>query len=435
MTQFEVTVDENLLPALFGQGDGLKVLMEQVLNQVLAAQVTHALQAEPSERTADRTGYRNGLRERRLQTRIGTLTLSVPRTRSGEFSSELWERYQRSEQAFVLALCEMVLQGVSTRKVESVTQELCGAEFSKSTVSALCSRLDPLVSAWNKRPLGSFPFVLVDALVVKVREQGQVKPCALMIASGIDEEGHRQLLGFALGDRESESSWREFFLTLRDRGLTGVDLLVSDSHSGLVKAAQSCFVTACWQRCQVHFLRNLADACPKAHWEAMLASAKQVLYALDSTTARQRLRETSQAFNGTCPKAVALLETAFDDITAVLMLPNKYHRLLRTTNSMERTNEEVRRRERVIRIFPNRQSCERLLGALLMEFDEQMSCGKAYVGMQEYLAWRAARSAVQLLEQRVSAEPAPAAHNAKGGKAVTNGHASTPAASEAAFSA
>jgi putative transposase len=394
MTQFEITVDEALLPALFGQGDGLKCLMEQVLNQVLAAQVTQALQAEPNERTPERAGYRNGFRERRLQTRIGTLTLAVPRTRSGEFSPELWERYQRSEQAFVLALCEMVLQGVSTRKVEAVTQELCGAEFSKSTVSALCARLDPLVNAWNSRPLGRFPFVLVDALVVKVREDGQVRPRALLIASGIDEEGHRHLLGFALGDKESESSWREFFLSLKARGLCGVDLVVSDSHAGLVKAVEGTFSGVSWQRCQVHFLRNLADSCPKAHWEGLIASAKQVLYAPDAVTARQRLQETSNTYEAKCPKAVKLLEAAFDEVTAVLALPTKYHRMLRTTNSMERTNEEIRRRERVIRIFPNRQSAERLLGALLMEMDEQMSCGKIYVGMDEYLAWRTARSAV-----------------------------------------
>jgi transposase-like protein len=247
--------------------------------------------------------------------------------------------------------------------------------------------------------------VLVDALVVKVREDGQVRPCALMIASGIDEDGHRHLLGFALGDRESESSWRDFFLSLKSRGLTGVDLVVSDSHSGLVKAVQSCFAGACWQRCQVHFLRNLADACPKAHWESLLASAKQVLYAPDPVTARGRMQETRDAFEGTCSKAVALLESAFDEVTAVLALPGKYHRLLRTTNSMERTNEEIRRRERVIRIFPNRQSCERLLGALLMEFDEQMSCGKVYVAMDEYLAWRTARSAVQMSEPRCADGP------------------------------
>ena len=186
MAQFEITVDEADLPKLFS-GQGLSGLVEQVLNQVLAHQVTAALKAQPGERTPERMGYRNGVREREMQTRIGTITLKVPRTREGEFSPDLWERYQRSEQAFVLALCEMVLQGVSTRKVEEVTQVLCGAAFSKSQVSKLCQALDPLVKTWRERPLGIFPFVLVDAIVVKIREEGRVRQCALLIACGIDE--------------------------------------------------------------------------------------------------------------------------------------------------------------------------------------------------------------------------------------------------------
>ncbi len=391
MAQFEITVDEDILPALFSGGAGLKGLVEQVLNQVLALQVTQALKAESGERTPERVGYRNGYRDRAMQTRIGTLTLHVPRTREGEFSPELWERYQRSEQAFVLALCEMVLQGVSTRKVEAVTQELCGASFSKSQVSKLCQALDPLVTTWRERPLGEFPFVLVDAIVVKIREESQVKQRALLLASGIDTCGHRHLLGFALGDKESEASWQEFFRSLKARGLCGVDLIVSDDHAGLVKAVQSCFAGATWQRCQAHFIRNLSDACPKAEVEAFLASAKQVLYAPDPVSARLRLKETCQAFASRCSKAVGLLESAFEEVTSILALPGKYHRLLRTTNSVERLNEEIRRRDRVIRIYPNRASCERLLGALLMEFDERMSSGKVYVDMAPYWSWRDAK--------------------------------------------
>jgi putative transposase len=388
MAQFEITVDDGILPALFGGGDGLKSLVEQVLNQVLALQVTQDLKAESGERTPERVGYRNGFREQEMQTRIGTLTLRVPRTREGEFSPELWERYQRSEQAFVLALCEMVLQGVSTRKVEAVTQELCGASFGKSQVSQLCQALDPLVSTWRERPLGVFPFVLVDALVVKVREDRRVKSCALLLASGISESGHRHLLGFALGDKESEASWQSFFGSLKSRGLTGVDLVVSDDHAGLVKAVSGSFAGASWQRCQAHFIRNLSDACPKAEVEAFLSSAKQVLHAPDGVSARLRLKETCATFACRCSKAVALLEEAFDEVTSVLVLPMKYHRLLRTTNSVERLNEEIRRRDRVIRIYPNRASGERLLGALLMEFDERMSSGKVYVDMAPYLAWQ-----------------------------------------------
>jgi putative transposase len=388
MAQFEITVDEADLSKLF-TGQGLSGLVEQVLNQVLAHQVTAALKAQPSQRTPERVGYRNGYREREMQTRIGTITLKVPRTREGEFSPDLWEQYQRSEQAFVLALCEMVLQGVSTRKVEEVTQVLCGAAFSKSQVSKLCLVLDPLVKTWRERPLGSFPFVLVDAIVVKIREEGRVRQCALLIACGIDEAGYRHVLGFALGDKESEASWSELFASLKSRGLTGVEFVISDDHSGLVKAVGSHFAGATWQRCQAHFLRNLSDACPKAEVQAFLASAKQVLHAPDLASARTRLRETC----GRCSKAVALLESAFDEVTSVLVLPAKYHRLFRTTNSQERLNGEIRRRDRVIRIYPNRASCERLLGALLMEFDESMTSGKVYTNMDDYHTWRLSQPA------------------------------------------
>lgn len=391
MAQFEITVEEADLPKLFS-GQGLSGLVEQVLNQVLAHQVTAALKAQPGERTPERVGYRNGVREREMQTRIGTITLKVPRTREGEFSPDLWERYQRSEQAFVLALCEMVIQGVSTRKVEAITEVLCGAAFSKSQVSKLCLVLDPLVKTWRERPLGVFPFVLVDAIVVKIREDGRVRQCALLIACGIDEAGYRHVLGFALGDKESEASWSEFFTSLKARGLTGVEFLISDDHAGLVKAIGGSFAGATWQRCQAHFIRNLSDACPKAELEAFLSSAKQVLHAPDLASARTRLRETCQTFEKRCSKAVALLESAFDEVTNVLVLPVKYHRLLRTSNSQERLNEEIRRRDRVIRIYPNRASCERLLGALLMEFDEAMTTGKVYTNMDEYHTWRLERS-------------------------------------------
>ena len=387
MAQFEITVDEADLPKLF-TGQGMVGLVEQVLNQVLTHQVTAALKAQPGERTPERVGYRNGTREREMQTRIGTITLKVPRTREGEFSPDMWERYQRSEQAFVLALCEMVLQGVSTRKVEAITEVLCGAAFSKSQVSKLCLVLDPLVKTWRERPLGTFPFVLVDAIVVKIREEGRVRQCALLIACGIDEAGYRHVLGFALGDKESEASWSEFFTGLKARGLTGVEFIISDDHAGLVKAIGGSFAGATWQRCQAHFIRNLSDACPKSEGEAFLASAKQVLHAPDLASARTRLRETCQSFEKRCSKAVALLESAFDEVTSVLILPVKYHRLLRTSNSQERLNEEIRRRDRVIRIYPNRASCERLLGALLMEFDEAMTTGKVYTNMDDYHAWR-----------------------------------------------
>lgn len=390
MTHYQVTIDDNLLPALFSGGSGLKPLLEQILNQILLAQSTEAVGAAPHERTDERQGYRNGYRERSLQTRIGTLTLSVPRLRDGSFSPDLWERWQRSEQAFVLALLEMVIQGVSTRKVEAVCEELCGAHFSKSTVSALCERLDPLVNTWQNRPLteASYPFLLVDALVIRVREDKRVRPVSLLLACGVREDGHREILGFALGDSESEASWADFFASLKKRGLSGVFLVTSDDHAGLVKAVEQQFQGVTWQRCQVHFVRNVLSACPAKEQKALLCKLRHILEASDEATARQQLRETMEAFASSAPRAMECLENGFEDVIAVLCLPERYRKRLRSTNSVERLNEEIRRRERVIRIFPNRKSAERLMGALLMEFDEAWMTGKVYLEMTEFNNWR-----------------------------------------------
>ncbi len=398
MAQYQVTVDEALVSSLFVRHDGLSQLVEQVLNQILSAQAAQALQAEPHERTPTRQGYRNGHRERSLQTRVGTLSLQVPRLRGSEFSPELFERYQRSEQAFVLALMEMVVQGVSTRKVEAVTEELCGAQFSKSTVSALCARLDPLVSAWNERDLSAlkYPFVLVDALVIRVREEGRVRQCSTLIASGVNEKGYREVLGLQIGDSESEASWAELFVWLKKRGLGGVDLVTSDDHAGLVRAVKQQFQGASWQRCQAHFARNVLEACPEKERAALKARLHRIFLAADAQEARRELSETVSAFAGKVDKAIDRLEAGFEDVIAVLSLPERYRKRLRTTNAMERLNEEIRRRERVIRIFPNRASAQRLLGALLLEQDEAWSTGRLYLDMTEYWQSRPAREGVTL---------------------------------------
>ena len=393
MAQYQVTVDDHLVSSLFSRHDGLGQLVEQVLNQILQAQAAEALQARPHERTPSRQGYRNGQRERSLQTQVGTLKLQVPRLRGGEFSPELFERYQRSEQAFVLALMEMVVQGVSTRKVEAITIELCGAEFSKSTVSALCARLDPLVSAWNERELSTrkYPFLIVDALVIRVREEGRVRQCSALIASGVNEEGYREVLGLQIGDSESEASWSELFVWLKQRGLCGVDLVTSDDHAGLVAAVKKQFQGATWQRCQTHLTRNVLDAAPEKERAALKGRLHRIFLAADPEEARRELAETVSAFSEKAEKAMDRLEAGFEDVTAVLSLPERYRKRLRTTNSMERLNEEIRRRERVIRIFPNRASATRLLGALLMEHDESWSTGKVYLDMTEYWQWKEAQ--------------------------------------------
>lgn len=390
MTPYQVTLDPQVLQRLFSGESQLGQLLEAVLNQILEAQVAEQLQAAPYERTAERQGYRNGYKPRRLTTRVGRLMLRVPQVRDGVFSTELFARYQRSEQALILTLMEMVVNGVSTRKVARITEELCGTSFAKSTVSDLCKGLDPVVTAWNERDLSGqrYPFVLVDALVVKVREDGRVRAVSALVAVGVNEAGYREILGLQLGDSESERSWMAFFTWLKGRGLAGVDLVVSDHHGGLVKAVRVQFQGATWQRCQTHLSANVADATPKALQEEVQARLHAIFDAPDPQTARTLLAKFADDFAQTAPGAVATLERGFDDATAVLALPLHYRRRLRTTNGVERLNEEIRRREHVIRIFPSRESAIRLLGALLVEQDEAWTTGHRYFDMTAYWHWR-----------------------------------------------
>lgn len=390
MAQFQVTVDGEVLKHLFQGDEGVAKLVESVLNQVLEAQVGEHLQAAPYERTEARRGHRNGYRDREMKTRVGTLELRIPRVRSGSFSTELFDRYQRSEQALVLALMEMVINGVSTRKVRRVTEELCGTSFSKSTVSELCKQLDPLVNEWIERPLdgGDYPFVIVDALQLKVRRNRRVTPHSALLAVGVNAAGYREVLGLMIGDSESEVSWSEFFKSLKKRGLSGVDLVVSDDHGGLVNAVRRHFQGVSWQRCQVHFKRNVLDGCPKRYHDDLRTQLRLLFDAPDMARARRILDEILEAYADKAPKAMTCLEDGFEDAMAVMALPKTYRRRLRSTNGIERLNREVRRRERVIGIFPNASSATRLLGALLMEQDEEWSTGRRYFNMESYHEWK-----------------------------------------------
>jgi len=381
------SVGKDLLPGLLSGQDGLAKLVEGVLNQILDAQVTEALGARWYERTEDRVGYRNGTRARTLYTRVGPVTLLVPQTRDGSFSTEIFQRYQRSEQAFVLALMEMAVQGVSTRKVSAITEELCGASFSKSTVSKLCAGLDVRVRAFNERRLeGEYPFVLVNALFFKSRQDDRVVQRAALVISGIRSDGYREILGVRIGDTESFATWDETFRWLKGRGLQGVMFVVSDDHGGLTQAIAKHFQGATWQRCQVHLMRNLLSYAPVKVRAEVAAAAKRVFQASDLAEARRQLAEFTERFAKTAAKAVACMEEGFEDAMAVMALPEKYRRRLRTTNMQERLNEEIRRRERVIRIFPNDESALRLIGALLAEQNEVWQERK-YLDMDEFMEW------------------------------------------------
>jgi len=387
MTDYDIKLNANTLSNLLTESNSLAQLLEPILNQVLQAQASEQLNAEPYERSEDRAAYRNGNRPRTLYTRVGPLTLQVPQFRDGRFNTDIFKRYQRSEQALVLSLMEMYVNGVSTRKVTKITEKLCGARFSRSTVSDLCVGLDARVGAFNERRLeSSYPFLIVDCLFTKARENESIVSTACMVACGINELGEREILGVRIGDSESESFWKDTFDWLKDRGLKGVDFIVSDDHKGLVKAAKRCFSGSIWQRCQVHLMRNVLSYTSSKHKVEMTQGLKRIFKADLASEARQRFDELAEQLEGKANKALECLENGLEDALSVMALPERYRQRLRTSNMVERLNEEIRRRERVVRIFPNQESALRLIGAVLAEQHEQWQERK-YFDMNEFHEW------------------------------------------------
>lgn len=399
MTQYQLTLDTETLQRLF-VGDGqVGRLLESVLNQVLKAQVSEQLDAAPYERSEQRQGHRNGYKPRQLTTRVGALTLQIPPVRDGSFSTELFARYQRSEQALVVTLMEMVVNGVSTRKVARITEELCGTSFAKSTVSDLCKSLDPVVTAWNERDLSGqrIPFLLVDALVVKVRKQCRVRAVSALVATGVNEAGYREILGLRVGDSESERTWQEFFTWLKGRGLHGVDLVVSDHHGGLVNAVQVQFQGATCQRCQTHLSATIADATPKALQAEVHLRLRPIFTAPDETTARTLLASFVADYQTTAPAAVATLERDFDAATAVLALPAPYRvrlhdRRHRRCRAAQRGDSPPRARDpHLSQLRIHRASTRRVAHGAGRGLDEVWTTGKRYLDMTTYWEWRASR--------------------------------------------
>ncbi len=393
MATIEIEIDDEKIHQLL-QGDrGIAVLLEPILNQILQAEMTEHLKATPGEQTDDRRGYRNGTYERKLTTRVGTIELEVPRDREGTFQTALFQRYQRSEKALVLTLMQMVVQGVSTRRVKDITTELCGREFSSSTVSRLAEELDEQVQAWAERPLEQeYPFLVLDAMQLKVRRQKAVRSTTAMIAVGISEDGQREILGLEMALSETEEGWLRFIRQLKERGLSGVELATSDAHEGLKQALQEAFPGLIWQRCQSHFRRNVLDQTPSDYRDEMHEVLDRVLEADSQEEARTRLDDLRERLEEKAPSALRALEDGFYEATAVLALPEKYRRRLLWANMLERFIQEIRRREKVIRIFPNIDSAYRLVGALCAETHEEWSTGRRYLNMDEYLEWRADQS-------------------------------------------
>jgi len=370
MAQINFTLDYDFFIGLLKESkeDAFSKLMESMLNQILKAESEEQLGAGNYERTDSRKDYRNGTRERSLVTRLGKIELEVPRHRDVPFKTVLFERYRRNEQALIETMMEMVIQGVSTRNIEKVTKELCGESFSKSTVSEICRELDVQVNEFKERPLTErYPFVIVDALYIKVREDRRVNSKAFQVAIGFNPNGKREVIGFEICDSETKDSWVSFLNELANRGLTGVDLFVSDANRGIQEAVKKIFPTSCWQRCQAHFMRNILDKCPNKYFTGLAADLKRMFSAETVEEARRLRDQIFDEYSDVCPKAMEILDSGFEDSMTVMAFPRVYRIPLRTTNYLERENREIRKRENVIGIFPNRESALRLIGAILLD--------------------------------------------------------------------
>jgi putative transposase len=379
-------VEEVVQGVLLDDPGFLKEIVERVLQQLLEAEMTEHIGAAPYERVEGRTGHRNGHRPRALRTRVGTLNLLVPQEREGTFSSRLFSRYQRNEKALVLALMEMYVEGVSTRKVKDITEELCGTSFSKSLISSLAGKLDSELEGWRARRLEAeaYPYLFVDARYEKVRTGGRVVSQGVLIVSAVRYDGFGEILAVEVSDTESEATYQELFRSLKGRGLEGVELVVSDDHEGLKAAIERHFQGASWQRCQVHYSRNLLGMVGHAKRKALAADLRAIFAAPATeqalriaSSAAEKWRERGYA------KVAEHIEEHVEECLACLAFPESHRRRIRTTNSQVRLNQEIKRRTRVVRIFPNRRSCLRLVTALAVEQSEEWLTGRRYLDMRD----------------------------------------------------
>lgn len=371
------------LQEIFGvDKDSFRELLREVLQEVLEQEMTEAIGAEKGERSPGRLGYRSGYYGRALVTRVGKLELRIPQDRQGHFSTQIFERYQRSEKALVSALAEMYIQGVSTRKVKAITEELCGHAFSASAISAVNKTLDESLERFAKRPLEEdYPYLVLDARYEKVRQDGVIRSQAVQIAIGINDEGRRQVLAVELANRESQTSWKDVLLELKSRGLRGVEFVVSDDHAGLKRAIAEVIPEAVWQRCYVHFLRNALDHLPRKAVDDCRQELRWLYDRRDLSEAQKDLTQWLERWGTRYPKLCEWVEENIGETFSFYRLPLQHHKHLKSTNMLERFNEEIKRRTRVARIFPNEASCLRLIRALAVETHEGWLEASRYLNM------------------------------------------------------
>ncbi len=377
-------------------GEFLRPMVRSVIQEFLEAEMAQAVGAEKGERVEGRLSYRSGYYTRSLVTRVGKLELRVPQDRHGRFSTEIFERYQRSEKALVAALTQMYIQGVSTRKVKVISEELCGHSFSASAISEINKKLDAELGHFARRELESeYPYLIIDARYEKLRENGVIRSRAVLVAIGIDWEGRRQVLGVEMAHRESSTSWKEFLLGLKRRGLRGAIFTVSDDHPGLKRAIMEVLPEAYWQRCYVHFLRNALDYLPRKVADDCLLELRWLYDRRNAEEARRDLAAWLLRWQQKYPKLCAWVEENIEETLTFYRLPREHHKHLKSTNMLERLNQEIKRRTHVIRIFPNEESALRLIRALAVEIHEDWIEAHRYLNMEML---REQRKQLQLLE-------------------------------------
>ena len=363
--------------------DGMAEAIQTLFNEAMKLERAVVLGANPYQRCEARRGYANGFKPKTVASRLGKLELQVPQTRGVEFYPSVLERGERSERALKLALAEMYVQGVSTRKVTAITRELCGHEVSSMQVSRAAESLDAELETWRQRPLGPTPYVILDARYEKVRHGGSVIDCAVLIAIGITPEGKRSILGVSVSLSEAEVHWRTFLKSLIDRGLHGVRLIASDDHAGLGQARKACFPSVPWQRCQFHLMQNAMHYVPKlAMREEVGRELRAVWDAPDRPEAERQLNLLVNKYQATAPDLAVWLEANVPEGLTVFALPPEHRRRLRTSNLLERLNEEIKRRTRVATLFPNAASLLRLVSAILQETSEEWETAKVYLSLE-----------------------------------------------------
>lgn len=389
MAQLNITLnqDEILQLLLVDREEAFRKLLQRTLNDILKVESQEQLQAAPYERSDSRLDSRNGLRDRELKTRIGRITLAVPRHRNVPFKTLIFDNYSRSEAALVTAVAEMVVNGVSTRKVSRVIESLCGTSVSKSSVSEICKNLDKEVESFRNRPLeGRYPFLTVDATYFKVRENNRVISKALMIAYGTNEQGHREILGFAAYRNESKDTWQDFLKSLKKRGLKGVIMITSDAHEGIIHAISEVFPTVPWQRCQFHFSKNVVDKTPKKYQTGIRAELQEMFACNTLKEARNKKDQIIQEYQDVAETAMSCLDEGFESAMTAMILPLGMQRFFRTSNAVERLNKELKRRSQVIGIFPNEESLIQLMGSVLIEQNSLSQSGKVIFKKESYEA-------------------------------------------------